>query len=106
MPQMSQVMREHAIGMLHAGMSCRAVSVQMNVHHSTISRLRQRFGELGTTANRAHARRPRVATPAQDRHIRLLHLRDRFRPATHTADEMFVLLNRRISAQNIGMLLA
>jgi hypothetical protein len=39
MPQMSQVLKEHVIGMLTAGMSTRAV----NVHLSTISHLQCRF---------------------------------------------------------------
>ena len=101
MPQMSQVMRERAVGMLNAGMSIRAVSIQFNVHYRTISRLRRRFRDFGSTANRPHARRPRVTTRAQDGHIRLLHLRNRLRPATRTADETVGLHNRRISPQTV-----
>ncbi len=41
MPQMSQVLRERAIGMLAAGMSTRAVARELNVHFSTISRGRE-----------------------------------------------------------------
>lgn len=86
---------------MNAGMSARAVSVQLHVNHGTVSRLKQRFREFGSTANRPHARRPRVTTPTQDGHIRLLHLRDRLRPATHTADETVCLHNRRISVQTV-----
>ena len=39
MPQMSQVMRERAIGMVTAGMSTTAVARELNVNISTISRL-------------------------------------------------------------------
>ena len=101
MAQMNQVMRERAIGMLNAGMSIRAIAAQLNVHHSTIIRLRQRFQQTGRTANRPHRRRPRATTPAQDRYIRLVHLRDRFRPATRTADETLGVNNRQISAQTV-----
>ena len=37
MPQMSQVLKERAIGMLTAGMSTRAVAKECNVNFSTIS---------------------------------------------------------------------
>ncbi len=54
MPQMSQVLRERAIGMLTAGMSTRAVACELNVHFSTISCLQRRFREFGSTSNRPH----------------------------------------------------
>ncbi len=44
MPQMLQVLKERAIGMLTAGMSTRAVARELNVYFSTISRLIETLG--------------------------------------------------------------
>ncbi len=61
MPQMLQVLRECAIGMLTAGMSSRAVARELNVYFSTISHLQRRFRESGSTLNRPH-NQPKTST--------------------------------------------
>ncbi len=101
MPQMSQVLRELAIGMLTAGMYTRAVARELNVHFSTISRLKRRFREFGSTSNRSHDRRKRVTTPAQHLHIQHLHPQDRLRQASQIAAATICLHNQIIFAQTV-----
>ena len=84
MPRLRVELGERAICMLEAGMAARAVARRLNVHESTISRLRSRYQETNSTRDRARTGRPRV-TPAQDNHIRLRHLRNRQLTAASTA---------------------
>ena len=88
-----------SIGRLQAGESKTEVARIFNVHPSTITRLWDRFRQTNSTNDRLRSGRPRVTTPAQDRYIRVTHLRDRHRTARDTAREQFGA--RRVSDQTI-----
>ena len=64
-----------------------------------INRLWARYNATGSTRDRPRSGRPRITTPAQDRYIRLLHLRDRFKTASSTVNQIPGL--RRVSSQTI-----
>ena len=99
MPRLDAATRNIAIGRIQAGESQNVVARDYNVHCSTISRLWQRYQQQGTTDDRPRSGRPRVTTAAQDRYIRLLHLRNRTVAATVTPNRIPGL--RRISVQTI-----
>ncbi|KAG2469041.1 HIF3A factor, partial [Polypterus senegalus] len=77
MPRVPAHLRERALGMLQGGMRIADVARAINCHVRTVRRLRQRYRETGRTADHPRSGRPRVTTPAQDRYIRISHLRDR-----------------------------
>ena len=54
----------------------------INCNIRTVRRLRQRYREIGRTADCPRSGRSRVTTPAQDRYIQTSHLRDRYRMVT------------------------
>ena len=99
MPRLNAADRNIAIGRLEAGESQSAVARHYNVHQSTISRLWDRYVTTNSTRDRQRTGRPRVTTPAQDRYIRLFHLRHRQATATDTAGHVPGL--RRVSDQTI-----
>ena len=70
--------RNIAIGRLEAGELQSAVARHFNVSQSTISRLYHRFLQTNSTQDRPRSGCPRVTTDAEDRYIRVLHLRHRF----------------------------
>ena len=88
--------------MLAAGVSQSRVARRFGVTQSTISRLRTRYQTTGSTRDRPRRGQPRVTTAAQDRRIRLQHLRDRFRPCTQTARETPGRHRPRISRRTVS----
>lgn len=99
MPRLSPVQRENALGRLQAGQTRTNVARVLNVSPSTISRLWTRFQRTGSSADAPRTGRPRVTTQAQDRFIRLRHLRNRFLPASSTVQ--IIPGARRISDQTV-----
>ena len=67
----------------------------------TITRLMSQLRQTGSTSDRSRSGRPRETTLRQDRHIRLIHIRDRFVPATVAARQTQGRHNPRISAQTV-----
>ena len=86
--------------MLRAGISTREVARLFNCYQSTVVRLRQRFKTTNNVSDRPRSGQPRVTTDQQDRHIRLQHLRNRFKTAASTAMETPGRHNPRISSSD------
>uniref|UniRef100_A0AAZ3NPB2 Transposase Tc1-like domain-containing protein n=1 Tax=Oncorhynchus tshawytscha TaxID=74940 RepID=A0AAZ3NPB2_ONCTS len=101
MPRVPAHLCECAIGMLQGDMRTADVARAINYNVRTVKRLRQRYRETGRTADRPRSGRQCVTTPAQDRHIRTSHLRDRYRMATPTAQVTPGTHNPSISAQTV-----
>ncbi|CAC5391696.1 unnamed protein product [Mytilus coruscus] len=99
MPRLRQNEREQAIGMLAAGMTQVQVANHFNVSRMAIARLKTRLRDTGTTIDRPRSGRPRETTLRQDRHIRIIHLWNRFVNALQTARQTHGRHNNRISDQ-------
>ncbi len=84
-------------------MAACAVARCLNVHESTISRLRSRHPETNSTHNRSRTDMPRVTSPAQDSHIRLCHLRNCQLTAASMTREIPGTHNPRISKHTVRL---
>ena len=101
MVRLSQLDRGRAIALILQGWSQPDVPQQFGVHEWTISRLVQRLRATGRLTDRPRSGRPRVTTQRQDRHIRLVHLRNRLRTATETAREVIGTHGRRVCPRTV-----
>ena len=101
MPHLRQHERDRAVGMVQAGMHQIGVANHFGCSKLTITKLMSRLRQTGSTSDRSCSGRPRETTLRQDRHIRLIHLRDQFVPATVTARQTQGRHNPRIFAQTI-----
>ena len=87
-----------ALEQLDAGDTVRAVAANFGVDPRALSPLVSRYHKTNTVNDRPRSSRPRVTKANQDRHIRLTHLRQRFRPATLTARKAPGRHNTKISS--------
>jgi len=87
--------------MVQAGMTQQAVADDFNVSRITISRLMIRLRQTGRTNDRLRSCRPRVTSQCQDRHLRLIHLRNRMITAEDTARRTSGQAYVRISSQTV-----
>jgi hypothetical protein len=85
MPRLGEHLRNQAIGLLQAGVAKIDVSRRLNCHVSTIARLQNRYNAFGSVRDRPKSGRPRITTRRQDVNMRVIHLRNRFLPASDTA---------------------
>ena len=99
MPRLTEQQRHNAIGRLQGGQTQLQVANALRVSRQTISNLWRRYNGTGTVRDRPRSGGPSVTTHAQDRFIRLRHLRDRFTTATSTSTQIPGL--RRISGQTV-----
>ncbi|XP_048257253.1 uncharacterized protein LOC125382930 [Haliotis rufescens] len=67
------------------GATQRQIARTFNCTQTTISKLIIRYQQTGQTQDRPRSGRPRVTTPAEDRYIGQIHLRNRCVTATSTA---------------------
>jgi transposase len=101
MPRLLQNEREGAVGMFQAGMTHTDIANHFNCSRMTIYRLLVRVRATGTTSDRRRSGRPRETTLRQDRHITLIHLRNRFVTAVDTGRRTPGIRNNRISDQTV-----
>jgi transposase len=97
MQQLRQNDRERAMGLIQARITHQAVADHFNVSRRTISRLIIRLRQTGRRNNRPGNGRPRGTSQRQDRHLRLIHLRNCMITAEDTVHRKPALANVRIS---------
>ena len=71
--------------MVQLGASDAHVACILNCTKLSITMMTQRYRLTGRTADRPRSGRPRVTTANEDRHLRILHLRNRFLAVTSSA---------------------
>ena len=100
MPRLNKAQRQEAIGMPRA-MPVIDIANNFNCHRATIHKLKSRYQTTGHVGDLPRTGRPRVTTDAEDRRIRISHLRNRFKTVSSTGREW----QRNFGRQTISRLL-
>lgn len=99
--QLSLHDRGRAIAWIQEGVSGREVARRLQVSHSVIQRLLERFRTTGTSANRPRSGRPRATNRRDDNFIRLTALRRRSITAETLRQELREATHVTVSQQTI-----
>ena len=75
--RLTDYQRGRAIALLDEGIGQREVARRLEVSHSVIQRLYQRFLETGAVQERRHSGRPRVTSRQEDHYLVISSLRER-----------------------------
>jgi len=98
MPRLTPEQRERAIGMKDMGATNTHIATTLACHRKTIENLFKRYRQTGRTIDRPRSGRPRVTSQQEDRHLRTLHLRNRF---LTVAESAATALGRRVSPSTV-----
>lgn len=99
--RMSEVDRGRAIAWLQDGIAVREVARRLEVSHSVIVRLQERFRTTGSVRERRRSGRPRATTERQDHFITLSALRERTATANTIRRQLHASSNTNVSDQTI-----
>ena len=84
MRRLSKFERHRAVGMLETGMAHNKIAGRFGVHWNTNQKWWQHYQQQGNTRDRPRSGCPRVTSQAQNNHIPVTHLLNRFQSATLT----------------------
>ena len=85
MPRPQENEQIQSVLQLAASVNVADVTRQFSCQRNTQIILRLRYHHSGSVRDRPRYGRPNVTTARQDRHLTLMHLRDRFKTAATTA---------------------
>ncbi|XP_072375588.1 uncharacterized protein [Diabrotica undecimpunctata] len=87
--------------LLKEGWSYRHLGERFGVHHTSVSRMMERYREIGSHSRRPGVGRHRVTTSVQDRFLRFHTLRQRFVTTRSLQSQLEDVQNVRISCETI-----